>query len=55
MARGAALGLDGRMLVNERSQGVDVTLGADRILGRTNVEQFWLEGAMRVVAVRALY
>ena len=55
VARGTALSLDGRMLVNERPQGIDVALGADGILGRTNTKLVRLEGAMRVVAVRALY
>ena len=55
MTRGAALSLDGRMLVNERPEGIDVALGADGILGRTNTKLVRLEGAMRVVAVRALY
>src|SRR5665213_2742852 len=43
MARGTALRLDGRVLVDERPQGVDVALGADRVLGRIYVEQVSLE------------
>lgn len=55
MARGAALGLDGRVLVDERPGVLDVALGADLVLGRTNAEQVRLEGAMGVVAVSALH
>ncbi len=55
MARGAALSLDGRVLVSERPEGVDVALGADRILGRTNTKLVRLEGAVRIVAVTALH
>jgi hypothetical protein len=55
MTRGAAFSLDGWVLVNERPEGIDVALGADGILGRTNTKLVRLEGAMRVMAVRALY
>lgn len=53
MARGAALGLDGRVLVDERAGGLDVALGADRVLSRTNAEQVRLESTVGVVAVGA--
>ncbi len=55
MARGAALSLDGRVLVNERPERIDVALGANGILGRTNTKLVRLEGAVRFVAVSALY
>src|SRR5271165_2292501 len=55
MAHGTALGLDGRMLVNPRPDRIDVTLGADRVLRRTKLQQLRLEGGMRVVAVTALH
>lgn len=54
MAGGAALSLNWGMLVDERSGGLDVTLRANGILGRTNAEQCRLEGTVWVVAVRAL-
>ena len=54
MARGAALCLNGGVLVDEWAKGVDVALGADRVLGCIYVEQVGLEGAMGVVAVSAL-
>ena len=54
MARGTALSLDGRVLVNKWSESIDVALGANGVLGRTGPKEAWLEGAVRVVAVRAL-
>ena len=54
MARGAAFSLDGRVLVNEWAEGLDVTLGANGILGRTSPKEVRLEGPVRVVAIRAL-
>ncbi len=53
MARCTALSLDGRVLVDEWPCGLNVTLGADDILGRTNTEQIRLEGAMWIVAIGA--
>ena len=55
MAHGTALCLDGRMLVNPRPDRIDVTLGADRVLGRTLLQHLRLESAMRIVAVTALH
>ena len=55
MARGAALGLDGRMLVDERTGSLDVALGADGILGRANAELVRLESAVRIMAVTAAH
>jgi hypothetical protein len=55
MARGAALSFDRRVLVNEWSEGLDVALGADGILGRTHPKKVRLECAVRVVAVSALH
>jgi len=54
MARGAAFSLDGRVLVNEWSEGLDVALSANGILGRTSPKEVRLEGPVRVVAIRAL-
>lgn len=54
MARGAAFSLDGRVLVNEWPERLDVTLGADGILGGTSLKEVRLEGSVRVVAIRAL-
>ena len=54
MARGAALSFDRRVLVNEWSESLDVTLGANGILGRTSLKEVRLEGPVRVVAIRAL-
>jgi hypothetical protein len=54
MARGATLSLDGRMLVNEWAEGVDMAFGADGVLGRSGSEEFGLESAVRVMAVGAL-
>ena len=54
MAHGTALSLDGRMLVNEWSERLDVALGANGILGRTSLKEIRLEGSVRVVAIRAL-
>jgi hypothetical protein len=55
VAQGAALGLDGRMLVDERTGSLDVALGADSILGRANAELVRLEGPMRIMAVTAAH
>ena len=54
MAHGTALSLDGRMLVNPWPDRIDVTLGADRVLRRTQLQHLRLESAMRIVAVTAL-
>ena len=54
VARGATLSLDGRMLVNERPERIDVALGANGVLGRTGPNETRLEGAVRVVTVRTL-
>ena len=54
MAHGAALSLDGRMLVNERPEGIDVALGANSVLCRTRPNKGRLEGAVRVMAIRTL-
>jgi len=54
MARGAALSLDRRVLVNEWSEGLDVALGANGILRGTSPKEIRLEGSVRVVAIRAL-
>ena len=54
MARGAALSLDRRMFVNERPEGIDVALGANGVLCRTDPNEIRLEGAVRVVAIGAL-
>ena len=53
VARGAALSLDGRMLVNKWSEGIDVTLGANGVLGRTRPKEVRLEGTVRVMTIRA--
>jgi hypothetical protein len=55
VARGAALGFDGRVLVNERPGGIDVAFGADGVLCRTNAELVRLESAVRVMAVAAAH
>src|ERR1700738_5109523 len=54
VARGATLSLDGRMLVNERPEGIDVALGANSVLCRTRPNKGRLEGAVRVMAIRTL-
>jgi len=54
VARGAALCFDGRVLVNKWSEGLDVALSANSILGRTGPKEVRLEGAVRVVAISAL-
>lgn len=54
MARGAALGLDRWMLVDERARRLDVALGADGILRRADSDEIRLKGAVRVVAISAL-
>src|ERR1700733_153135 len=54
VARGTALSLDGRMLVNPWPDRIDVTFGADRVLRCTQLQHLRLESAMRVVAVTAL-
>ena len=51
MAHGTALSLDGRMLVNPWPDRIDVTLGADRILRRTQLQHLRLKSAMRVVEI----
>jgi hypothetical protein len=53
MARAATLSLYGRVLINEWSQRVDMAFGANGILGRTDFNEVWLEGAVRIVAVAA--
>ena len=55
MAHDTALSLDRRMLVNPRPDRIDMTLGADRVLRRTQLQHLRLESAMRVVAVTALH
>ena len=54
VARGATLSLDGRMLVNERPERIDVALGANGVLGRTRPKEVRLEGAVRVMTISAL-
>lgn len=51
MARGAALGLDGGVLVNERPGGLDVTFSTDSVLCRADAELLRLESAVRIMAV----
>ena len=55
MARGAAFGLDGGVLVDERTGSLDVALGANSILSRANAELVRLEGPMRIMAVTAAH
>src|SRR3984885_1466137 len=55
MARGAALKLERRMLVNKRACGLSVALHADGILIGARLEQIVLEGAMGIVAVGAFH
>src|SRR5271156_1250982 len=54
MAHGTTLSLDGGMFVNPWPDRIDVTLGADRILRRTQLQHLRLKSTMRVVAVSAL-
>ena len=53
MAGRAPLDLEGRVLVYERACGLCVTLGADGVLVRARKQQFVLEGAVGIMAVRA--
>ena len=54
VTRGAALSLDGWVLVDEWSECLDVTLGANSVLGRTRPKEVRLEGTMRVMTISAL-
>ena len=54
MARGAALSLNGRVLEHERPAVFDVALRANGVLSCTRLKEFWLEGAVWVMAVSAL-
>jgi hypothetical protein len=51
----AALGLDRRMLIDERASFLGVTLYADRISGDAAVQPLVFVGAVRIVAVAAVY
>jgi hypothetical protein len=53
MARRAPLDFERRVLVYERACGLCVTLGADGVLVRARKQQFVLEGAVGIMAVRA--
>src|SRR5271170_7354960 len=53
MTGGAALGLDWRVLIDPRTGGLDVALGADGILGRADAKLVRLERAMGIMAVAA--
>lgn len=54
VARGAALGLDDGVLIDERTGGLRVALDAYGILLGGGLEALLLKGAVRIVAIRAL-
>jgi hypothetical protein len=54
MARGTALCLDRRVLVDEWSECLDMALGANGVLGCTRPKEVRLEGAVRIMTVGAL-
>ena len=54
VASDAAFGLDDRVLISKRSALFRVALGAHGIHLRRGAEVFFVEGAVRIVAVRAV-
>ena len=54
MAIGASLRLKRRMFIDKRSERVNVALGTNSVLGRTQAHHLGLESAMGIMAVGAL-